>query len=156
MKGCTGCKYWNKLERQAEYVRGGWNLPGDVFVKDEDGFFWYQCRNDDMIVTAGYKIPGPEVENVLDEHPAVAECAVVASPDATRGSVVKAFIVLKPSFAPSDTLAAELQDFVKRELAPYKYPRQVEFVEKLPRTETGKIRRVELRKRELDRGSPKP
>ena len=156
IKGCTGCKYWNKPERQAEYVRGGWNYPGDVFVKDADGFFTYQCRNDDMIVTAGYKIPGPEVENVLDEHPAVAESAVVASPDATRGSVVKAFIVLNPAFTAGDALAAELQEFVKKELAPYKYPRKVEFVENLPRTETGKIRRVELRKRELDRGSPKP
>lgn len=156
VKGCTGCKYWKKPERQADYVRGGWNFPGDVFVKDEEGYFWYRCRSDDMIVSAGYKIPGPEVEHVLDEHPAVAESAVVASPDATRGFVAKAFVVLRPGHAASPALAAALQEFVKRELAPYKYPRQVEFVERLPRTETGKIRRVELRQREQDRGSPKP
>jgi 2-aminobenzoate-CoA ligase len=154
IKGCTGCKYWNKPDRQREYVRRGWNYPGDVFVRDEDGFFWYQCRSDDMIVSAGYKIPGPEVEHVLDEHPAVAESAVVASPDAMRGFIVKAFVVLKPGHTAGEALAAELQEFVKKELAPYKYPRQVEFVDKLPRTETGKIRRVELRQRELDR--PKP
>ncbi len=154
IKGCTGCKYWKKPERQADYVRKGWNYPGDVYIKDDGGFFWYQCRNDDMIVSAGYKIPGPEVEHVLDEHPAVAESAVVASPDPTRGFVVKAFVVLRPGFAPGDALAAELQDFVKQELAPYKYPRRVEFVDKLPRTETGKIRRVELRQRELDRQQP--
>ncbi len=154
--GCTGCKYWNKHERQAEYVRGGWNYSGDVFVRDEDGFFWYQCRNDDMIVTGGYKIPGPEVEQVLDEHPAVAESAVIASPDATRGFVVKAFVVLRAGFSPGDALAAELQDFVKQELAPYKYPRRVEFLERLPRTETGKIRRAELRQRELERERANP
>jgi 2-aminobenzoate-CoA ligase len=154
IKGPTGCKYWKKPERQREYVRRGWNYPGDVFVRDEDGFFWYQCRSDDMIVSAGYKIPGPEVEHVLDEHPAVAESAVVASPDATRGFIVKAFVVPKPGHAASDALAAELQEFVKKELAPYKYPRQIEFVERLPRTETGKIRRVELRQRELDRHKP--
>jgi 2-aminobenzoate-CoA ligase len=152
IKGPTGCKYWRKPERQAEYVRfGGWNVTGDVYVHDDDGYFTYQCRSDDMIVTAGYKIPGPEVEHVLDEHPAVAESAVVAAPDETRGYVVKAFVVLKPGREPSEALARELQDHVKRELAPYKYPRHVEFVTQLPRTETGKIRRVELRQREAER-----
>jgi 2-aminobenzoate-CoA ligase len=146
IKGPTGCKYWRKPDRQAEYVRfGGWNVTGDVYVQDEDGYFTYQCRSDDMIVTGGYKIPGPEVEHVLDEHPAVAESAVVAVPDEVRGFVPKAFIVLKPGVQGSDTLAAELREYVKTELAPYKYPRAIEFVTDLPRTETGKIRRVELR-----------
>jgi len=156
IKGPTGCRYWRKPERQAEYVRfGGWNITGDVYIKDPDGYFTYQCRSDDMIVSGGYKIPGPEVERVLDEHPAVAESAVVASPDETRGHVVKAYIVLKPGRPASEALAAELQEHVKRELAPYKYPRRVEFVEGLPRTETGKIRRVELRRQEVDRARGK-
>jgi 2-aminobenzoate-CoA ligase len=154
-KGPTGCKYWRKPERQAEYVRfGGWNVTGDVYVHDDDGYFTYQCRSDDMIVTGGYKIPGPEVEHVLDEHPAVAESAVVAAPDETRGFVPKAYVVLRPGREPSDALARELQEHVKHELAPYKYPRQVEFVPALPRTETGKIRRVELRQRETQRAGP--
>jgi 2-aminobenzoate-CoA ligase len=149
IKGPTGCKYWRKPERQAEYVRfGGWNVTGDVYVHDDDGYFTYQCRSDDMIVTGGYKIPGPEVEHVLDEHPAVAESAVVAAPDATRGFVPKAFVVLRPGFTATDALVKELQEHVKQELAPYKYPRQVAFVPALPRTETGKIRRVELRQQE--------
>jgi 2-aminobenzoate-CoA ligase len=148
IKGPTGCKYWRKPERQAEYVRwSGWNVTGDVYVRDADGYFTYQCRSDDMIVSGGYKIPGPEVEHVLDEHPAVAESAVVAAPDALRGFVVKAFVVLKPGREASEALTQELQEHCKRELAPYKYPRTVEFVERLPRTETGKIRRFELRER---------
>jgi 2-aminobenzoate-CoA ligase len=152
IKGPTGCKYWRKPERQAEYVRfGGWNVTGDVYVQDDAGYFTYQCRSDDMIVTGGYKIPGPEVEHVLDEHPAVAESAVVAAPDATRGFVPKAFVVLRPGWRPSDALVRELQEHVKKELAPYKYPRQVAFVPALPRTETGKIRRVELRQQEAGR-----
>jgi 2-aminobenzoate-CoA ligase len=152
IKGPTGCKYWRKPDRQAEYVRfGGWNVTGDVYVHDDDGYFTYQCRSDDMIVSAGYKIPGPEVEHVLDQHPAVAESAVVATPDDTRGYVPKAFVVLKTGQTPSEALARELQDHVKQELAPYKYPRRVEFVSQLPRTETGKIRRVELRQQEAAR-----
>ncbi|HEV8311366.1 MAG TPA: benzoate-CoA ligase family protein [Methylomirabilota bacterium] len=152
IKGPTGCKYWRKPDRQAEYVRfGGWNVTGDVYIHDDDGYFTYQCRSDDMIVSGGYKIPGPEVEHVLDEHPAVAESAVVAAPDPTRGFVPKAFIVLKPGVAPSEALAKELQEHVKKELAPYKYPREVEFVTELPRTETGKIRRVDLRQQEAVR-----
>jgi 2-aminobenzoate-CoA ligase len=146
IKGPTGCKYWRKPDRQADYVRwGGWNVTGDVYVQDADGYLTYQCRSDDMIVSGGYKIPGPEVEHVLDEHPAVAESAVVAAPDATRGFIVKAFIVLKSPAVPSPDLVGELQEHVKRELAPYKYPRAVEFVEHLPRTETGKIQRYRLR-----------
>src|SRR3990170_53520 len=152
IKGPTGGRYWRKPERQAEYVRfGGWNITGDVYIKDPDGYFSYQCRSDDMIVSGGYKIPGPEVERVLDEHPAVAESAVVASPDETRGYVVKAYIVLKPGQAASEAFAAQLQEHVKKELAPYKYPRRIEFVERLPRTETGKIRRVDLRRQEAER-----
>lgn len=154
IKGPTGCKYWRKPDRQAEYVRfGGWNVTGDVYVQDDEGYFTYQCRSDDMIVSAGYKIPGPELEHVLDEHPAVAESAVVAAPDETRGYVPKAFVVLKPGVQPSEALAKELQEHVKKELAPYKYPRQVEFVAQLPRTETGKIRRVELRQQEAARAA---
>lgn len=150
IKGPTGCKYWRKPDRQAEYVRfGGWNVTGDVYVKDADGYFTYQCRSDDMIVSGGYKIPGPEVEHVLDEHPAVAESAVVAAPDRTRGFIVKAFVVLKAGQVPSQELVGELQEHVKRELAPYKYPRTVEFVEKLPRTETGKIQRYVLRQADV-------
>ena len=150
IKGPTGCKYWRKPDRQAEYVRfGGWNVTGDVYVQDADGYLTYQCRSDDMIVSGGYKIPGPEVEHVLDEHPAVAESAVVAAPDRTRGFIVKAFVVLRPGRVPSAALVTELQEHAKRELAPYKYPRAVEFVEKLPRTETGKIQRYVLRQADV-------
>jgi 2-aminobenzoate-CoA ligase len=146
IKGPTGCRYWRKPDRQAEYVRfGGWNVTGDVYVQDEDGYLTYQCRSDDMIVSGGYKIPGPEVEHVLDEHPAVAESAVVAAADPARGFIVKAFVVLKTPAVPSPDLIGELQEHVKRELAPYKYPRAIEFVERLPRTETGKIQRYRLR-----------
>jgi 2-aminobenzoate-CoA ligase len=150
IKGPTGCKYWRQPDRQAEYVRfGGWNVTGDVYVQDAGGYFTYQCRSDDMIVSAGYKIPGPEVEQVLDQHTAVAESAVVAAPDRTRGFVAKAFVVLRGSHRASPELAGELQEHVKRELAPYKYPRAVEFVERLPRTETGKIQRYILRKADV-------
>jgi 2-aminobenzoate-CoA ligase len=150
IKGPTGCKYWRKPDRQAEYVRwNGWNVTGDVYVMDPDGFFTFQCRSDDMIVSGGYKIPGPEVERVLDEHPAVAESAVVAAPDRTRGFIVKAFVVLAPGWIPSEGLVEELQEHVKRELAPYKYPRAIEFVERLPRTETGKIQRYRLRQADV-------
>ncbi len=152
IKGPTGCKYWRRPERQAEYVRfGGWNVPGDIFVQDQDGYFTYQCRTDDMILCSGYKIPGPEVEHVLNEHPAVAESAVVAAPDETRGAIPKAFIVLAPGIQPSAALVKELQEHVKAELAPYKYPRQVEFVAELPRTVTGKLRRASLREHEAAR-----
>ncbi len=148
VRGPTGCRYWGKSDRQREYVRDGWNIPNDICVQDEDGYFWYQCRNDDLIICAGYNIAGPEVEAVLLEHPDVLEVAVVASPDPTKGSVPKAFVVLKPSVDPSDALAVAFQNLVKAQLAPYKYPRKIEFVDSLPKTETGKIRRVELRERE--------
>jgi 2-aminobenzoate-CoA ligase len=151
VKGPTGCRYWRKPDRQRDYVRAGWNVTGDVYVQDQDGYFWYQCRNDDLIICGGYNIAGPEVENVLLEHPAVLEAAVIASPDTLRGFTPKAVVVLKNDVEPTEALVTELQEHVKRELAPYKYPREVEFVESLPRTETGKIRRVELRERERKR-----
>jgi 2-aminobenzoate-CoA ligase len=149
VRGPTGCRYWDRPDKQQEYVRSGWNFPGDVFVKDEQGHFYYGCRSDDMIVCAGNKIAGPDVENVLMQHPAVKEAAVVASPDELRGFVPKAFIVLAEGHAPQEALAAELQGFVKARIAPFKYPRLVEFVDALPKTPTGKIRRAELRQREL-------
>jgi 2-aminobenzoate-CoA ligase len=151
VRGPTGCRYWRKAERQREYVRGGWNLTGDVYRQDEDGYFWYQCRNDDLIICGGYNIAGPEVEAVLLEHDAVLAAAVVASPDPVRAWIPKAFVVLKPGRAGSAGLATELQEHVKRALAPYKYPREVEFIAALPTTETGKVRRVELREREIRR-----
>jgi 2-aminobenzoate-CoA ligase len=150
IQGPTGCRYWNRPDRQREYVRHGWNLPGDIYVQDEEGYFIYQCRSDDMIISGGYNIAGPEVEATLMEHPAVQECAVVASPDATRGTIPKAFVVLRAGNQSNPELAAELQAFVKGRLAPYKYPRSIEFVSALPKTETGKIRRVELRRKELE------
>lgn len=145
IKGPTGCRYLAD-ERQRRFVQAGWNLPGDTFVQDDDGYLFYQARNDDMIVSAGYNIAGPEVEDALLRHPAVAECGVVGAPCDERGQVVKAFVVLKPGFEPGDALVAELQAFVKANIAPYKYPRAIEFVDALPRTETGKLQRFALRK----------
>ena len=150
VRGPTGCRYLAD-PRQRAYVVDGWNLTGDAYRMDEDGYFWFQARADDMIVSAGYNISGPEVEEVLLDHAAVAECAVVAAPDTERGAIVKAFVVLGEGHAGSAALAAELQDFVKQRIAPYKYPRAVEFVETLPKTETGKIQRFALRERESER-----
>lgn len=142
--GPTGCKYLAD-ERQTRYVKDGWNYPGDAFVQDADGYFFYQARDDDMIITAGYNVGGPEVEDALLRHPAVAECAVIGLPDAERGMVVKAFCVLKPGFAGDAALVKTLQDHVKATIAPFKYPRQIEFRDSLPRTETGKLQRFKLR-----------
>ncbi|MDX1747566.1 MAG: AMP-dependent synthetase, partial [Halobacteriales archaeon] len=150
-RGPTGITYWNRPEKQAEVVVGGWSFPGDIFVHREDGRFEYKSRRDDLIVTSGYNVPGPEVEGVLQEHDAVSEVAVVGSPDEERGQIVKAFVVLSEGHEGTDDLVDELQDHVKGILAPYKYPRAVEFVEELPRTETGKIRRIELREQERER-----
>jgi len=144
VKGPTGCRYLAD-ERQQNYVRNGWNLTGDAYLMDEQGYFFYQARTDDMIISAGYNIAGPEVEGVLLAHPAVAECGVVGSPDAERGTVVKAFVVLKPGHPRGADIARQLQDYVKNSIAPYKYPRVVEFVDALPRTETGKLQRFKLR-----------
>ena len=144
VKGPTGCRYLAD-ERQQNYVHNGWNLTGDAYLMDEQGYFFYQARTDDMIISAGYNIAGPEVEGALLAHPAVAECGVVGSPDAERGTVVKAFVVLKPGHPRGADLARQLQDYVKNSIAPYKYPRVVEFVDALPRTETGKLQRFKLR-----------
>ena len=144
VKGPTGCRYLADA-RQAQYVQGGWNVTGDTFHLDEDGYFWFRGRTDDMIVSAGYNISGLEVEAVLLEHPAVLECAVVGRPDEERGHVVKAFVVARPGVAAGPELARALQDFVKARIAPYKYPRDVAFVTALPRTETGKLQRFRLR-----------
>ena len=145
VRGVTGCRYLADLERQKTYVQNGWNITGDAYLMDDDGYFWYQARTDDMIISSGYNIAGPEVENILLEHPQVQECAVIGTPDPERTNIVTAIIVLKEPSAASDDLAKELQDFVKAQIAPYKYPRKIEFVETLPRTETGKLQRFKLR-----------
>lgn len=144
VRGPTGCRYLSD-PRQTQFVQGGWNLPGDTFIMDDDGYLYYQARNDDMIISSGYNIAGPEVEDCLLKHPAVAECGVIGIPDEVRGQILKAFIVLKDEAEPSEVLIKELQDFVKQNAAPYKYPRAIEFVEALPRTETGKLQRFMLR-----------
>ena len=144
VKGPTGCRYLDD-PRQSQYVQGGWNLTGDAYLQDADGYFVYQSRTDDMIVSAGYNIAGPEVEDALLRHPDVAECAVIGVPDDERGQVVKAFVVLKTGVAGDAACARVLQDFVKATIAPYKYPRAVEFRSSLPRTETGKLQRFRLR-----------
>ena len=145
VRGPTGCRYLGLMEHQRRYVRAGWNVPGDIYIRDRDGFFQYQCRNDDMIICGGINIAAPEIEGVLLEHPAVSEAAVVGSPDEFHGMVPKAFIVLHDAQDPSEELKRELQDFVRREIAPYKHPRKIEFVRELPKTSTGKIRRSALR-----------
>ena len=144
VKGPTGCRYLDDA-RQSQYVQGGWNLTGDAYLMDADGWFHYQSRTDDMIVSAGYNIAAPEVEDALLLHPAVAECAVIGAPDAERGQIVKAFVVPRAGHEPGEALARELQDFVKATIAPYKYPRAVEFRSELPRTQTGKLQRFRLR-----------
>jgi 2-aminobenzoate-CoA ligase len=144
VQGPTGCKYLDDA-RQANYVQQGWNLTGDAYLVDEDGQFVYQARTDDMIISGGYNIAGPEVESALLQHPAVAECGVIGVADADRGQIVKAFVVLKAGHAADEAMAKALQDFVKQTIAPYKYPRAVEFRDSLPRTETGKLQRFKLR-----------
>lgn len=144
VKGPTGCRYLSD-PRQKDYVKNGWNLPGDTFVMDSDGYFSYVARNDDMIISSGYNIAGPEVESVLLLHPAVAECGVVGTPDEERGQIVTAFISLKAEFSAGPQLAEQLQEFVKQNIAPFKYPRRIEFLPELPRTETGKLQRFRLR-----------
>jgi len=142
--GPTGCKYMDD-PRQANYVKDGWNYPGDAFIQDADGYFFYQARADDMIITAGYNVGGPEVEDALLRHPAVAECGVIGKPDDERGMIVKAFVVLKPGHAGDEAMTKGLQEHVKASIAPFKYPREIEFVSALPRTETGKLQRFKLR-----------
>ena len=142
--GPTSCKYLDD-PRQANYVKGGWNYPGDAFTQDADGYFFYQARDDDMIITSGYNVGGPEVEDALMQHPLVAECGVIGLPDEERGMIVKAFVVLKLGVDANEACVKLLQDHVKAILAPFKYPRQIEFVASLPRTETGKLQRFRLR-----------
>jgi 2-aminobenzoate-CoA ligase len=144
VKGPTGCRYLGD-ERQRVYVQGGWNITGDTYLRDADGYFWYQARSDDMIISAGYNIAGPEVENALLRHPAVQECAVVGLPDEDRGMVVTAYVVVGPEVDRTEETAKALQDFVKAQIAPYKYPRVVHFVDALPKTATGKLQRFALR-----------
>jgi acyl-coenzyme A synthetase/AMP-(fatty) acid ligase len=144
VRGPTGCRYLTDPRQQA-YVQGGWNVTGDTYRRDEDGYFWYLARSDDMIVSAGYNIAGPEVENALLRHGDVVECGVVGMPDEARGELVAAYVVLRAGVAGDAGKAAELQDFCKREIAPYKYPRVVEFVAELPHTSTGKLQRFKLR-----------
>jgi 2-aminobenzoate-CoA ligase len=145
-KGPTGCRYLDD-ERQKNYVENGWNVTGDTYRKDADGYYWYLARSDDMIVSSGYNIGAPEVENALLGHPAVAECAVIGVPCPERGQKVKAFVVLAADAEGSDELVAELQAHAKQQIAPYKYPREIEFVASLPKTPTGKLKRSELRSR---------
>jgi len=144
VKGPTGCRYLAD-ERQRSYVQNGWNMTGDAYLLDEDGYFWFQARTDDIIVTAGYNVAGPEVEGALLEHPAVAECAVVGAPDSVRGTIIKAFVVLNAGYVGNEVMAKTLQEFVKQHIAPYKYPRTIEFCDKLPRADTGKVQRYKLR-----------
>ncbi|RIK17757.1 MAG: 2-aminobenzoate-CoA ligase [Acidobacteria bacterium] len=158
VKGPTGCRYLAD-ERQAVYVQDGWNITGDTFIRDEDGYFWYQARSDDMIVSSGYNISGTEVEEALVGHPDVMECAVVAAPDPERGNVVKAYVVPRGGRAQlggeegEQVLRKALQDHVKGAIAPYKYPRQIEFIDALPRTSTGKVQRFVLRQAAAEEAS---
>jgi 2-aminobenzoate-CoA ligase len=145
VRGPTGCRYLDDPERQKKYVRDGWNLTGDAFETDAEGNFWYHARTDDMIVSAGYNVSGAEVESVLLQHAAVAECAVVGLPSEERGQIVAAYVVLRDGAANGEAMKRELQDLVKAQIAPYKYPRAIEFVAALPKTITGKIQRSALR-----------
>lgn len=148
VKGPIGCRYLDD-PRQRNYVEKGWNITGDTFTQDEDGYFWYQARSDDMIISAGYNISGPEIENALLTHPAIAECAVIGVADEERGMVPKAFIVLRPGHPKDASMVKLLQDHVKAEIAPYKYPRRIEFRDALPKTQTGKLQRFALRAEEV-------
>jgi 2-aminobenzoate-CoA ligase len=157
VKGPTGCRYLDD-PRQVDYVIGGWNFTGDAYLRDEDDYYYFRARADDMIISSGYNISGPEVEEALLAHEAVSDCACVASPDEERGHVVKAFVVLSSGSSssskpePGTALVEALQAFVKATIAPYKYPRRIEFVDALPRTETGKIQRFKLREAESAKG----
>ena len=142
--GPTGCRYLDDT-RQTNYVKDGWNYPGDAFVQDAEGYFFYQARTDDMIITSGYNVGAPEVEDALLRHPAVAECGVIGQSDEARGMIVKAFCVLRPGLVGDAALVQALQDHVKASIAPYKYPREIAFLDKLPRTETGKLQRFRLK-----------
>ncbi len=148
VKGPTGCRYLAD-NRQRSYVLNGWNVTGDAYLVDQDGYFHYQARTDDMIITTGYNVAGPEVEDALLLHPAVAECAVIGAPDEERGTIIKAFVVLRPGCVGDEAMIKMLQDHVKETIAPYKYPRAIVFMDSLPRTETGKLQRFKLRQMEM-------
>jgi 2-aminobenzoate-CoA ligase len=158
VRGPTGCRYLDGPELQRKYVQNGWNVTGDSYRVDDDGYFWYEGRTDDLIVSSGYKISAVEIEAALQGHPQVAECAVIGSPSEERGEIVKAFVVLTDGSAANDVLCRELQDYVKSHIAPYKYPRAIEFVTELPHTATGKLQRSRLRDQERQkqgsRGKP--
>jgi hypothetical protein len=149
VRGPTGCRYLNDT-RQANYVQDGWNITGDTFVMDEDGYFHFAARNDDIILSAGYNIAGPEVEAALLAHAAVAECAVISAPDPERGAVVEAHVVLSDGQTPGPDMARALQEHVKATLAPFKYPRSVVFADSLPKTPTGKIQRFRIQSKGLE------
>jgi 2-aminobenzoate-CoA ligase len=155
VQGPTGCRYLSD-PRQRSYVQRGWNITGDTYVRDADGYFWFQARSDDMIISSGYNIAGPEVEEALLGHPDVLEVAVVGAPDRDRGMIVQAFVVLRDPAAAGAAKAAELQDFAKASIAPYKYPRVVEFVTELPKTISGKTQRFRLRQRAEEGARPEP
>jgi 2-aminobenzoate-CoA ligase len=144
VKGPTGCRYLAD-ERQKSYVQNGWNMTGDAYLMDADGYFYYQARTDDMIISAGYNIAAPEVEVALNTHPAVADCAVVGAADEHRGQIVMAFVVLNAGYEGDEAMVRELQEHVKGTIAPYKYPRAIVFLHALPRTDTGKVQRFKLR-----------
>jgi 2-aminobenzoate-CoA ligase len=151
VRGPTGCRYLAD-DRQKDYVIDGWNLTGDAYLRDKKGYYWFQARTDDMILSGGYNISGPEIEEALLCHPGVKECAVVGSPDPMRGNIVKAFVVLREDGPkPTSETSQLLQDFVKQQIAPYKYPRAIEFVDVLPKTENGKLQRFKLRQMEMER-----
>ena len=145
VRGITGCKYLNRPDKQKEYVEKGWNITGDIFKKDDDGYYWFVARGDDMIISSGYNIAAIEVESVLLTHDDVLECAVVGVPDIDRGMLVCAYIVLRDKGKPSDNLAKAIQLWFKDVAAPYKYPRIIYFTDQLPKTETGKIQRFKLK-----------
>ena len=144
VRGPTGCRYLDD-PRQRNYVRDGWNLTGDSFSQDEEGRFHFAARSDDMIISAGYNIAGPEVEAALLSHEAVLECAVIGAADEERGQIVEAYVVLTENHSGDALTIRMLQDHVKKVIAPYKYPRSVKFVSALPKTQTGKIQRFQLR-----------
>ena len=144
VRGPTGCRYLADA-RQKDYVANGWNVTGDAFVQDEDGYFHFAARNDDMIVSAGYNIAGPEVEAALLTHEAVLECAVIGAPDEERGQIVEAHVVLKEGATADAAMILRLQNHVKATIAPYKYPRSIKFAASLPKTQTGKIQRFQLK-----------
>jgi 2-aminobenzoate-CoA ligase len=154
VRGPTGCRYLAD-KRQMKYVQSGWNITGDTYIRDADGYFWYQARSDDMIISAGYNIAGPEVESVLLAHPAISECGVVGAPCPERGQIVKAYVILREGYVGDAALTKTLQDYVKAEIAPYKYPRAIEYVTSLPRTDTGKLQRFRLRETAAGQDSTK-